>query len=253
MGNYYFVYSMKNNIISKLKKPIYMGNRVYCPVCERKSRAFAPFGYIHRRYRARCIWCGSLERHRLVIQYIKRNVFPRSNKVDAKFLHIAPEDCLKSYFKNVFHGKYITSDIEMDGVDLKFDLMDIPFGDSHFDLIYCSHVLEHVNDDFKAMRELYRVLSKTGIAIILVPITAALKDTIEGKNVTDLALRTRLFGQPDHLRRYGLDFPERLKSVGFSVDAVKAQDFLTPAEVVRNGTLFAGRLSETIFICQRAE
>ncbi|EID14766.1 type 11 methyltransferase [Mycolicibacterium phlei RIVM601174] len=112
---------------------------------------------------------------------------------------------------------------------IKMDITDIEFEDNFFDVIYCSHVLEHVQDDRKAMREFHRVLKPAGWAVLQVPITA--NETFEDPSVTDPVERLRLFGQEDHVRRYGPDYKERLSGAGFTVDVVEARDFLSPSEL----------------------
>lgn len=116
---------------------------------------------------------------------------------------------------------------------LKMDIMNIQFPDDFFDVIYCSHVLEHVHNDMQAMRELHRVLKKDGWAILLVPITAA--KTFEDDSITDPDLRLQAFGQRDHLRRYGRDFAERLRRANFRVKVTSVSDVLAKGEIVRMG------------------
>jgi SAM-dependent methyltransferase len=120
------------------------------------------------------------------------------------------------------------------------DLMNIPFADAAFDLVLCSHVLEHVADDHRAMREIRRILTERGHAVLLVPITRA--RTLEDASITDPAERARVFGQHDHVRAYGPDFADRLRAAGFAVRAVGAGDVGTPDEIETmrlGGTLYA--------------
>jgi predicted SAM-dependent methyltransferase len=144
-------------------------------------------------------------------------------------LHVAPEQCFAKHFKKALGNGYITADLESPNVSLKMDITDIQFKDGVFDAIYCSHVLEHVSNDRKAMQEFHRVLKPGGWAILLVPIIA--ETTFEDPSVTDPKERLRLFGQEDHVRRYGPDYLDRLKEAGFSVQVVKPTDFLTADEI----------------------
>ena len=124
------------------------------------------------------------------------------------------------------------------GVDLssadeteRMDITDIPHPDDSFDVIYCSHVFEHIPDDRRAMSELFRVLRPSGWAVLLVPITT--EETIEDASATDSETRLRLFGQEDHVRRYGPDFADRLRESGFRVEKFSAGDFLDKEELHR--------------------
>jgi predicted SAM-dependent methyltransferase len=126
---------------------------------------------------------------------------------------------------------------------VKMDVTDIRFPDGAFDVVYCSHVLEHVLEDKRAMREFYRVLKVGGWAIILVPIFPGRLETFEDPSVTDPAERTRLFGQKDHVRWYGQDYLERLRESGFVVNVVNPEDFLAKNEIEHMGiTSSAGEI-----------
>ena len=128
----------------------------------------------------------------------------------------------------------------------KMDITDIQFPDSSYDFIYCSHVLEHVPNDRKAMREFYRVQSDDGFAVLIVPIYP--EPTIEDPSIEDPKERLRLFGQDDHVRKYGPDFADRLKEAGFKVQAIAKTDLLSPEEIKIAGlTYWDGR----IFICKQ--
>jgi len=161
-------------------------------------------------------------------------------------LHVAPESYYFERFRSALGSGYITADLESPHVALRMDITDIQFKDGVCDAIYCSHVLEHVVEDRRAMREFHRVLKPDGWAILLVPITA--EKTFEDPSVRDPRQRLRLFGQEDHVRRYGLDYVDRLKEAGFSVRVVKPVDFLTAEQIVRMGiTAAAGE----IYFCTR--
>ncbi len=214
---------------TSIKRIWYLGRHRYCPICERSARVFLPFGVIPRTD-AMCPFCGSLERHRLVWRYFTdcTDLFdPRPKKM----LHVAPERCLEARFKKKIGLSYLTADLLDPEVMEKMDITAIQHPADSFDVIYCSHVLEHVADDRKAMREFRRVLRSTGWAVLLVPISA--ERTIEDPSITDPAERLRLFGQEDHVRRYGPDYVDRLHEVGFKVKCLSVSDFLTEEEAVR--------------------
>ena len=225
-----------------LSIPYVLGNNRYCPVCEKSSRKFGKFGRI-TRFEARCMHCLSLERHRLVWTYLQRetNLFDGSPK---KMLHVAPEQSLEKLFKNYLGDGYLSGDLDSPIAMVKMDITDIKYPDDSFDFIYCSHVLEHVPKDKQAICEFYRVLKLRGWAMILVPITA--EKTFEDPSVKTSEERLKIFGQEDHVRRYGPDFIQRLTKTGFKVSEIKASDFLSDEEIKRM------RVStDTIFICKK--
>lgn len=113
---------------------------------------------------------------------------------------------------------YITADIESPLAKVKMDVHEIPFDDNTFDVLFCNHVLEHVNDDKKALSEIFRVLKKGGWAILQIPLFYPLPEqTIEDPSIEDPKERERLFGQDDHVRKYGLDYKDRLAVAGFKI------------------------------------
>ncbi len=175
-----------------------------------------PYGRINPRPNALCPDSLSLERHRLMWLYLKdkTNFFDQPLKV----LHIAPEQCFMDKFE-ALHGKdYITADIESPLAKVKMDIHEIPFEENTFDVAFCNHVMEHVDDDIKAMSEIHRVLKPGGWAIIQVPFFPPLKaSTFEDFSITDPKQREKIFGQDDHVRMYGKDYPDRLSKAGFQV------------------------------------
>jgi SAM-dependent methyltransferase len=240
-------------MLQKLKKTIrglrkqlkYGGNERLCPICNNTSKQFIDFGIIPRTD-AKCPFCGALERHRFFWLYMERKTAFKSNP-PRKALHIAPEAILEDKLRPLIGAGYLTADYFEPDVDLKMDITDIQFPDSSFDFIYCSHVLEHVPDDRKAMREFQRVLTDEGIAILLVPITA--DETFEDPTIEDPKERLRLFGQEDHVRRYGPDYVSRLQEAGFAVETVRREDFLRSDEIENMGiTAVAGEL----YICRKS-
>lgn len=142
---------------------------------------------------------------------------------------------------------YITADLESPLAKVKMDVHDIPFEDHTFDVVFCNHVMEHVENDLKAMGEIYRVLKPGGWAIIQSPVYMDMEATIEDTRITDRKERERLFGQDDHMRKYGRDYGERLRQAGF---AVTEDDFLheLPAEVRKRHALPA---EEIIYFCKK--
>lgn len=215
----------------------------FCPVCEKHSRRFKPFGVLNRA-EARCPACGALERHRLVWLYLNRRTRLFQQELKGTMLHVAPESILESKFRRLLGKHYLTADFMDPKADVKMDIMNIEYPDHSFEVIYCSHVLEHVPDDRQAMREFKRVLQPDGWAILLVPITA--DKTFEDPSIEDPKERLRLFGQADHVRRYGPDYAERLREAGFEVECIRPCDFLAPAEIAEMAINAAG----DIYFCR---
>lgn len=159
-----------------------------------------------------------------------------------RVLHVAPEACLRERLTGLPGVSYTAGDKFAPGYEhpqgtMELDITDLPFTDECFDLILCSHVLEHVHDDRSAMRELYRVLAPGGSAILMVPFDADRAVTDEDPQVTDPQERIRRFGQFDHVRQYGRDYADRLRAVGFTVLEDPLATRLSPADVFRFGLL----------------
>ena len=204
---------------SLLFKPLFdiffKGTKFTDPINNKSYSYFFPYGYNKQRKNALCPGTFSLERHRLLWLYLKKETdFFNSNN---KILHFAPEQCFHKFFKSFFKN-YTSIDLNSPIVDIKADICNLPFNDNSFDYILCNHVLEHIYDDEKAMKEIYRVLNKNGIAILQVPIDINSNYTHEGRDIDNKQDRNKLFGQYDHLRMYGLDYFKKLKNIGFKVN-----------------------------------
>jgi len=200
----------------------YRGNAVACPVCGHSFSKFLPYGSeVAFRQNVLCPHCLSLERHRLLWLYLQQRTPLFSEKV--KLLHIAPEQCFHGRFKSMKNVEYITGDLESPLADHHFDLHDIPFEDHSFDAVICNHVLEHVEDDRRCVRELYRVLRPGGWAIMQVPVDYNRAATYEDESITSPEDREKHFWQKDHVRLFGRDYPERIAEAGFEV---KQDDFV---------------------------
>ena len=152
-------------------------------------------------------------------------------------LHVAPEQVFFKKFKKFNSWTYTTTDLNSPLADVKANLCNLPFKDECFDLILCNHVLEHIVDDIKAMEEIYRVLKPKGKAIIQVPLNKKKKISYENYDITDPKERSFHFGQYDHVRIYGMDFFERLSSVGFKYEKVDFTSTLTDEEIIKYGLI----------------
>lgn len=192
----------------------YSGRAVKCPICQKRYREFLPYGRVRSRANALCPHCMSLERHRLIWLYLQERTAFFRQPLDV--LHIAPEACFIRRFENVHGNRYITADIESPLAKVKMDVHQIPFADNTFDVVLCNHVLEHVRDDIQAMKEFYRVMKPGAFAILQVPFFPPLPEkTFEDPTITDPRERERIFGQDDHVRKYGTDYTQRIAQAGF--------------------------------------
>jgi SAM-dependent methyltransferase len=217
------------------------GDRVRCPCCGSEYRELAPLNGPNRM----CWQCGSLERDRLLWLFFDRH--PSLLRGGMSILHVAPEESLRPRLERVA-GRYICGDLDGAAGEHIIDITNLPFADGSFDAVVCNHVLEHVPDDRAAMRELRRVVRTGGWAILLVP-DVELELTIEDPSVTDPRERLRRFGQEDHVRRYGLDYLDRLRAAGFSTDAIDLSNEL-PLDIIGRHRLRKFGALERIFLCR---
>jgi len=197
---------------------VYKGNNVDCPVCEKSFKKFLSYGSdVAHRDNVLCPYDLTLERHRLMWVYLKdkSNFFKAEN---LKVMHIAPEQCFYSKFKKQKNLNYTTGDLESPLADIHFDLHKIPLDDNQYDVVFCNHVLEHVEDDHKCMTELQRIMKPGGWGIFQVPIDTTRTETYEDASITSPEEREKHFWQYDHVRLYGLDYPSKLEAAGFEVE-----------------------------------
>lgn len=223
----------------------YAGNKVECPVCKSHYRKFLPYGRINTRPNALCPTCLSLERHRLIWLYLQEKTNFFSTQLDV--LHIAPEPCFMNRFEKQHGEKYITADIESPLAKVKMDIHQIPFPENHFDVVLCNHVLEHVQNDIKAMNEIYRVLKPGGWAIMQVPFFSPVPEiTFEDTSITNPREREKAFGQSDHVRMFGKDYTKRIERSGLNAEANRfalelSEDIVYRNGIARNEILYIGR------------
>jgi SAM-dependent methyltransferase len=215
----------------KVMGVFYAGSDVECPICESKYKKFLPYGRINPRPNALCPSCLSLERHRLIWLYMKEKTNFFQEKLNV--LHVAPEPCFMKRFEKIHGEKYITADIESPLAKVKMDIHQIPFGQNTFDVVLCNHVLEHVENDIKAMSEIKRVLKPGGWAIMQVPFFSPVPETtFEDLSITDPREREKAFGQDDHVRMFGKDYAKRIERAGLK--AVEDRFVFNLPEEVRN-------------------
>ena len=196
------------------QKPKLEGAGGYCPACNRFVPRFRTGGVQRRRSRARCPECGALERHRL-LALVLDGLAPLIQE-HGRVLDIATSRYVTDRVRKIGPALYVRLDLDpaADGreIDVQASMTALPFAEGSFDLIVCSHVLEHVPDDEAAMRELARVLRPGGLALVQVPIRDD-RLTDEDPDAPE-AERIERFGQSDHVRWYGTDLEERLTRAG---------------------------------------
>jgi len=196
---------------------LYKGTAVLCPVCEKSFSTFLSYGSdVAHRENVLCPYDLTLERHRLMWLYLKdHSLFFKAASLNV--LHIAPEQCFYSQFKKQDNLSYLTGDLVSPLADIHFDLHQIPLEDNRFDVVFCNHVLEHVDDALQCMKELYRVMKPGGFGIFQVPLDSTRAITYEDASITSPKDRELHFWQKDHVRLFGLDYPSWLEKAGFTV------------------------------------
>jgi SAM-dependent methyltransferase len=216
----------------KLSALWFVGTDFYCPYCSRSFRKFLPGGFdlpvlyekkiIGAGFRQNnvCPRCYSLDRDRLVWLFLKEktNIF----SAPITLFHVAPEGCLRALLSGLPNITYKAGVKYLEGYyyERNINLMDItsvPFEAETYDVVICNHVLEHITDDRRAMQEIYRILKPGGWAIVQVPISEGLDKTYEDPSITTPEEREKHFGQFDHVRIYGQDYPSKLSEIGFMV------------------------------------
>jgi Methyltransferase domain len=226
----------------------YQGSERFCPVCSHSSSEFLPMIWDteeRSRQNVKCPYCHSFERHRLAYLFLQKKTDLFTGRSERSVVHIAPEPCLRPLFAKLIGPSYKTADMFDPTVDLKMDICNIDFPDNSFDIIFCSHVLEHVPDDQKAMREFARTLKPNGWAVIMIPVNC--EKTFEDWSITDKAQRDLVFGI-DHVRGYGPDAEDRLRANGFNVTCTYPQDFMPPEEITRMGL----NVTDQVYFCTKA-
>jgi hypothetical protein len=226
------------------------GDKVECPCCERSFRAFRQASDIPPG--AECPACQSRPRHRLLWLYLTRETPIESEHMSV--LHFAPEPAITQRLRDLSNLGYVSADLLDPRADVKADITELGFADDSFDLILCSHVLEHVPDDTSAMREMARVLAPGGLAIVQSPVNYDQDGTHEDPSITSPEERLRLFSQADHVRVYGPpDLEHRLTAAGFDVTVSEYADALSPDDVERYGLIPRwGPLRNDLYVCQLA-
>ena len=207
--------------LSYLARPILAfllkGTKFTDPIDGKSFKMFLPYGYGNQRNNVLSPSTLSLERHRLLWLYLQNETDFFTSDKKKKVLHFAPEQAFYKLFRNQKNLDYTTTDLLSPLADVKADICNLPFQDNEYDIILCNHVLEHIPDDTRAMQELYRVLKPSGMAILQIPQDLTRATTFSDDSIKDQKERAAIFGQYDHVRIYGRDYFDKLRSVGFTV------------------------------------
>jgi predicted SAM-dependent methyltransferase len=215
------------------------GSRFTDPIDGKSFRMFLPYGYGNQRNNVLSPSTLSLERHRLLWLYLQNETDFFQSELDSdspvtqnkriklrkdaetssalKVLHFAPEQEFYKRFKKQTNIEYTTTDLLSPLADVKADICNLPFEDNAYDIIFCNHVLEHIPVDTKAMQELFRVLKPGGMGIFQIPQDLSRASTFTDNTIVDQKERAKIFGQYDHVRVYGRDYFDKLRSIGFKV------------------------------------
>jgi SAM-dependent methyltransferase len=243
----------------------YSGDKYYCPLCEHNFKTMLPGGFdlpvikkmeivgAGLRQNNICPRCQSTDRDRLVFLYLKdkTSFFTENMSV----LHVAPEPSLYKVFSKMKNLNYIAGTKYQEGFYYNdklpsIDLTNLPYENNQFDFVIANHVLEHIENDKKAMTEIFRVLKPGGQAILQVPISLKLTTTYEDPDIKTEKEREEHFGQFDHVRLYGTDYKDKLEKAGFKVLKIKPDTEEWPMSNVEK---FALNKNEYLYIGKKPE
>ena len=221
-----------------------------CIICGQKVERFLPYQY--KKHKSdftnsfqiigsdtdsfACPHCQCHDRMRHIVMYFNRENIWEKCIENKKVLHIAPEMHLQQIISKYKPLEYVCGDLYPQNESIvKVDITNIPYSDNYFDFIICNHVLEHIPNDLKAMKELYRVLKKGGYAVLQTPYSPVIEKSFEDKRINSDAERLKFYGQADHVRIYGMDLFARLESVGFKLNIIKNDDLFSRDECEKYG------------------
>lgn len=234
--------------IEKLMYHIYLGSNFHCNCCGKNFRKLKSKGTTER-LNAKCPYCFSLERTRVLDLYLKEElgIYEKSGM---KILHFAPENCLSRKLSSIENVVYVDGDINPANANNIIDITDINYDDSFFDLIICSHVLGHVPAEKRAIQEMKRVLKKDGIAIVMTLIDSNRQDTFEDETIVDARDRLKYYSEADLCRLHGLDFGDRLRKQGLKVEEIDYRKRFSEKDQKRMSLGNGNR--EIIFRCEKS-
>lgn len=218
-----------------------------CNVCGKTGK----FDDFVGRESAICPHCKVKERHRLLVHYVVNETSITRDELDV--LHFAPQIGEKRFYRSLPNLHYVTADY-LDVEDVQLDLTQLALPDDSWDVLFVYHILEHIIDDQKAMKEMYRVLRPGGMALLQVPLEIGRTEIYEDATITSAKERKKAFGQWDHVRRYSAaGFQERLEAAGFEVEAVDYIAKLPPDVVAKHrmSAAFKEPLDERIWVARK--
>lgn len=227
-----------------------VGAGCLCCICRRRVRRFLPYrGFWSGKppvladagvvgsdiENFECPACGCHDRERHLFLYLQASgLLDRMN--GARLLHVAPEMHLQRVIGQTAPREYVLGDLYPTRAEVRrVDLMDIDCPDASFDLVIANHVLEHVGDDGRALREILRVLRPGGQAILQTPYASRLPCKFEDASITSEGARLQAYGQEDHCRLYGADFPDFIVAFGFVAMTATHADLLPDVDPGRMG------------------
>lgn len=234
-------------LLNRIKSIFYSGTNYNCNCCNKSFGKFKPKGTLVIRKNAECPYCGALERTRLLLFYLQKETEIFSKNI--KLLHFAPEDCLYKIFKKTANVEYLNVDINPNLADIQMDITNIKYKESEIDYIICSHVLGHVSDEVKAIKEMFRVLSPQGSAFVLTLIDTNNHKTFESDDADTPEKRLQYYSESDLVRLHGTDFNKRLEAGGFNVEVIDYRVILGD-DICKKYCLGDGK-RELIFKCTK--
>jgi SAM-dependent methyltransferase len=252
-------------LVRRLRLPNYLGDTLCCPICDAHLRAFKPLSPEYARLAAGhgyyplsrletfnyaayyCPSCDASDRERLYALHLD-DVFGSLDRTRRhRMIEFAPSRALQKKLRSYPFIEHRSADLLRPIVDDRIDICDMHvYADASVDILLCSHILEHVADDRRAMREIFRVLRPDGCAIVMVPLIHGVDETCEEEAIATPEQRWRHYGSDDHVRQYGKrDFIDRLTAAGFAVEQLGHDHFgadtLRRAGIAQDSVLYVAR------------
>lgn len=224
--------------LAKVRSAIYHGHKVECSCCSREFwlYLFSPYGA------ALCPNCLSFERYRLLSRWLLDETEFGEREID--LLDIAPTWAFQEFCRRFDTVNYLSIDIESPMAMRHMDIRDLDLPDEQFDILICYHVIEHIDDEARALSELYRVMKPGAFAVIQVPVQV--KKTVQREELTRLQAK-RILVYDCHLRAYGLDFKDTLEEAGFEVEVSEFVKKFSREDIKRYGL----DRTEDLYICRK--